>query len=107
MEHQRRHLQSGWAETWIESRGTRGIALDGDDLCSEVLHGQLIVSRVGTKKEEKTTTDRRLCFCWVLSQSCCCPLYPVKTEEPPVYVGVLAAKTHTFTASNRDIKSNI
>ena len=33
--------QIGWLGVWKKSRGTRGIALDGEDWC-ELLHGRLL-----------------------------------------------------------------
>ena len=44
--------QNGWLEAWKESRGTRGIALDGEKWC-EVLHGPLIFIPDGTAKEDE------------------------------------------------------
>ena len=46
--------QNGWVEVWKKSRGTQGIALDGE-YWHEVLHGQLIITPDRTEKEEVRT----------------------------------------------------
>ena len=43
--------QHGCLKAWSESRGTHGIALNGDDWY-DVRHGWLIITPDGTTKEE-------------------------------------------------------
>ena len=53
VEDQRRHTavtsQNGRLKARSESRGTHGIALDGDDRC-DVQHGRLIITPDGTAR---------------------------------------------------------
>ena len=54
MEDQRRHAatsQNGCRKAWSESRGTHGIALNGEDWY-DVRHGRLIITPDGTAKED-------------------------------------------------------
>ena len=54
-EDQRRHTavtsQNGCMKAWNESRGTHGIALDGEDWY-DVRHGRLIITPDVTAKQE-------------------------------------------------------
>ena len=57
MEDQRLHTvatsQKGSLKTWIESRGTPGIALNGEDWY-DVRHGRLIITPDGTAQDEES-----------------------------------------------------
>ena len=60
MEDQRRHTtatsRNGYMEAWSESRGTHGIALNGEDWC-DVRDGRLTITPDGTVKEEQLVSN--------------------------------------------------
>ena len=55
--------QNGWVEVWNKSFGTRGMALDGEDLC-DMLHGRLIITPDGTTKEEDRMAEPTCLVRW-------------------------------------------
>ena len=61
VEDQRRHTvvtsHNGCLKAWSESRGTHGIAPNGEDWY-RVRHGRLIITPDGTTKEEANPLDR-------------------------------------------------